>query len=524
MKKIFTIAICVLLLLLISIPALAAEETVIKVTASEKELHRGDVVTFTVSISGETEYSALGLRLSYDSEVYEFVPGSAEMNAEATAGAQLVNFNEANGDLAITFGTQTKKYSGALMTFQLKVLSDASFEKSTVSVEVSKMTDANRQPIDVKVKSVKLSVKCVHEYAYSFVEGETSHTGTCKICGDVISGDHKWDEGTTAKKPTCTKKGQEKFTCTICSATKLADLKAIGHAWKNECDSTCENGCGKTRDVDHKFETTISSDKTRHWYQCEVCGKEKDVYKHTPGPEATETEDQTCEICGYVIQEALGHTYDDECDDTCNTCDETREAPHAYSSEWRGNAEGHWHMCMACQEESEVIPHEPGAEATEDTPQVCTECNYWIKFPLNHVHTFGETWLNDENTHWKSCSECFENEEGQEHEWDEGTVITEPTATEEGSILYVCTVCGYERTEAVMPVVTPSEPSVPSEPSEPAEPSQPVDTPSDPAEKEGFPWWIVAAVAAVLMLIGIILLILEWRRSAKTNMHGKYSG
>ncbi len=516
MKKIFTIAICALLLLVISIPAFAAEKSVIKVTASKEELHRGDVVTFTVSISGGSEYRAMGMKLSYDPEVYEYVSGSYSLNAAAKEGSLIFKFDEAKMNLGIAYDS-AKKYSGALMTVQLKVLSDASFESSSVSVKEVTLNNASGEPIDCEIRDVKLPVKCVHNYEYSFVEGESTHTGTCTICADTLPGNHKWGDGTTVKKPTCTEKGQEKFVCELCSATKLADLNATGHAWENDCDSTCENGCGKTRETEHKFETTLSSDEDRHWYQCDVCGEKQNVYEHTPGPEATETEDQTCTVCGYVIQEALGHIYDDVCDDTCNTCGETREAPHAYSAEWRGSAEGHWHMCMACQGESPVIPHEPGAPATEDSPQVCMECNYWIQFPLNHVHKFGDTWHSDDYTHWKSCVECFVIEENHDHEWDEGTVETAPTATEEGSMVYTCTVCNYQKTEVLQPEgnegTTPTEPSLPQE------------TPNDPAEQEeGFPWWIVAVVAAGLMLVGIILLILEWRRSQKTNMHGKYSG
>ena len=510
MKKIFRIAICALLLFGLSVPAFAAETTVIKVTASEQELHRGDVVTFTVSISSENAFMVLGLELSYDTEVYEYIDGSGEL--EKNVGGTIFDFDESKKKLALTYSSGTK-YSGTLMTFQLKVLSDADFESSTVSVNSVKLLSESNEPISHQVQDVKIPVKCVHEYKYAFVEGESTHTGTCDICGDVYPGEHKWGDGTTEKKASCTEKGQEKFTCEICSATKLVDLPATGHAWENDCDTTCENGCGKTRDTEHKFASALSSDKDRHWYQCEVCGEKQNVYDHTPGPEATETEDQTCSVCGYVLQEALGHTYDDVCDDTCNSCGEVREAPHVYNSEWRGSAEGHWHVCMACQKSSVLIPHEPGAPATEDSPQTCTECNYWIQFPLNHVHNFGDTWHCDDYTHWKSCMECFAIEENHEHEWDEGTVA------EDGSTLYVCTVCNYGKTEYENPGPTPG-----TTPSDPVDPSTP-EIPQDPTQQEdGFPWWIVAAAAALLMLIGIILLILEWRRSQKTNMHGKYSG
>ena len=47
--------------------------------------------------------------------------------------------------------------------------------------------------------------------------------------------------------------------------------------------------------------------------------------KHTHDYEdATCTQPKICTICGQTEGDPLGHTYDNDCDDICNVCGETR--------------------------------------------------------------------------------------------------------------------------------------------------------------------------------------------------------
>ena len=132
---------------------------------------------------------------------------------------------------------------------------------------------------------------------------------------------------------------------------------------------------------------------------------------------------------------------------------------------------------------------------------------------MSHVCTYNDAWEQDEDGHWQSCKECQAKSEIQEHTWDEGTVTVQPTETQEGTKTFLCTVCHAEKTESV-PTVTPTDPT---------EPSAPTQVPEDPPEKDGFPWWVLAAAAGVLLVVGIVLLVIEIIRSRKTNMHGKFS-
>jgi hypothetical protein len=134
---------------------------------------------------------------------------------------------------------------------------------------------------------------------------------------------------------------------------------------------------------------------------------------------------------------------------------------------------------------------------------------------LSHVHNFGEQWYSDEESHWQTCSGCVEVTAMAEHEWDEGEEQTD------GSIRYTCTVCAREVTHTEP---APSEPQTTPSTTQPAKPTTPKPTQSADSEETGTPVWKWAGIAAiVLLVIGIILLVIEFIRSRKKNMHGKFS-
>ena len=157
-----------------------------------------------------------------------------------------------------------------------------------------------------------------------------------------------------------------------------------------------------------------------HAHVCSFCEEHDTVIKHTPDISApTEKQDQKCTACGYVIAPSLGHIHKDNLTKvtakpaTC-TSDGNSEyyscscgkyfkdasasaeikdknsviikASHSFGTDWGYQDEnGHAHACV-CGAHDELIPHTPGAEATETTPQKCTECAYIITPALNHVH------------------------------------------------------------------------------------------------------------------------------------------
>jgi hypothetical protein len=141
----------------------------------------------------------------------------------------------------------------------------------------------------------------------------------------------------------------------------------------------------------------------------------------------------TCSICNKVENrnkdKLTTHTYDNDCDDTCNVCEAKRTGVHKFSETWTKNGSGHWYACLVCGEKKEHFDHVPGPAATEYREQVCLVCNYILRAKLNHVHNPSKEWKNDRIGHWHSCSGCEIEVGFEKHEF--------------GTDCKGCKVCGY---------------------------------------------------------------------------------
>ena len=73
---------------------------------------------------------------------------------------------------------------------------------------------------------------------------------------------------------------------------------------------------------------------------------------------------------------------------------------------------------------------------------------YGVESPTPaHVHDFGDQWKSDDIYHWQVC-ECGERTAFSTHTYS-WTVVKEPTARKDGERTGMCTVCGYQTTQAV---------------------------------------------------------------------------
>ena len=122
-----------------------------------------------------------------------------------------------------------------------------------------------------------------HDFTTSWTHDDNEHWKQCSRCDkkdDV--GPHTWDNGTITTAPTCTKAGEETYSCTKCGATKIEPIPATGHSWKSEW----------------------TSDATHHWHECanESCdvtdNAGKNGYAEHSGGKATCKDQAICEICG----------------------------------------------------------------------------------------------------------------------------------------------------------------------------------------------------------------------------------
>ena len=276
-----------------------------------------------------------------------------------------------------------------------------------------------------------------------------------------------------AKAPTCTEKGNTAYyTCDGCDkwfedatgASEITDktsviLAATGHSasdWK--------------------------SDNTDHWKECTVvgCGViiEGSKAAHTAGEWIIDTpatattsgsKHKECTVCGYTMAtETIPATGGGE-------------HTHSYGSEWKNDADNHWHEC-SCGDKKDTAAHTAG-EWIIDTPATattdgskhkeCTVCGYTMTIETipatgggEHTHNYSSDWKSDSINHWKECS-CGDKADVAAHSF-KWVVDKEATATKKGSKHEECKVCGYKKDAVEIPATgTPTEPGKPTGPDSP---------------------------------------------------------
>ena len=292
----------------------------------------------------------------------------------------------------------------------------------------------------------------------------------CDICGYDKTVPHTHNLTLVpAKAPTCTEKGNTAYyTCNGCDkwfedatgASEITDktsviLAATGHSasdWK--------------------------SDNTDHWKECTVvgCGViiEDSKAAHTAGEWIIDTpatattsgsKHKECTVCGYTMAtETIPATGGGE-------------HTHSYGSEWKNDADNHWHEC-SCGDKKDTAAHTAG-EWIIDTPATattdgskhkeCTVCGYTMTIETipatgggEHIHSYGSDWKNDATNHWHECS-CGDKADKAAHDF-KWVVDKEATATQKGSKHEECRVCGYKKAAVEIPATgTPTEPGKPTD-------------------------------------------------------------
>ena len=335
-RKLVLFIICIALVCSSAIIAKAAPAY--KVTSASDTLKRGDSVTFTVNVSGTPKTKSLGVIVSYDSNVFEFVSG--EM---LVTGALLSDFTGGTGVAAFTADTDV---NGDIGSFVLKVKTDATFGATTVGTEVN--VGGVRE-----LKETTVKVICQHSYGSLEQHNETQHKQSC-ACGDVKYSDHTWNNGEVVTPATHTTVGEKKFTCTGCGAQKSTEIpKDPNHAYGaiekyNETQHKQACTCGDVKYSDHTWNsgevvtpathTTVGEKK----FTCTGCGITKKsvipvMTDHVYGDceQHNETQHKQSCVCGDV--KFTDHTWNDgevvtpatyeakgEIKYTCTECGETK--------------------------------------------------------------------------------------------------------------------------------------------------------------------------------------------------------
>lgn len=350
----------------------------------------------------------------------------------------------------------------------------------------------------------EVAPKKPHSYS-EWSRSETLHSRTCGSCGFKEEAAHSWYEETIVVNPTCASEGGEALVCLVCEGILITKIlpKLTTHTYDNGCDPEC-NVCAATRKTEHTFSSQWSKNSSGHWHVCTKCSGKDSVQSHIPGPAATETSEQLCLTCGYVMMSRKNHKheysldlsydeeghwyacsgcteekdygaheYDNSCDPECNTCGYINQKAHSFGGSWQMDETGHWNVCSACTEKSEIQEHIPGEPATEEAPQLCQLCGFVLANKLEHTHSFKGEWQWDESGHWQLCH-CQEASDTQPHLWDGGQKLSR------GEITYTCQECDAVRVE----------------------------------DAPGAPWWVLPVlVLLVCGLIGtVVVLIITLRR------------
>lgn len=208
----------------------------------------------------------------------------------------------------------------------------------------------------------------------------------------------------------------------------------------------------------------------------------------------------TDELCGKYFSDASGRS---------ELTDITAPAKgHNWDTAYDSNETHHWHNCLNADcpitdnaRKNGYSVHIPGAEATENTSQTCTECGYELApatghihnkhlmfidavpetctangaaahyecscgglfkdalgtvsvtaaeliIPARHIYSKNLTSDNDED-HFHICTVCNERVDISAHIYNGGVITVQPDETKEGVKVFTCSECGHTKTEAV---------------------------------------------------------------------------
>lgn len=217
-------------------------------------------------------------------------------------------------------------------------------------------------------------VVCQHNWNSTWSSDLYSHWHECSICkgkGDIAA--HTYDQQVKTKayeksSATCLSGATYYMSC-VCGA-KGADTFEIG-------DKDPDNHSGI-------LNNDWKSNGSKHWKEYSCCGVHAEEAAHSGGT-------ATCQ------NKAV-----------CSTCHQPYGGlgSHVPASAWNKDASGHWHACQTpnCNEQLAFAAHTPGPAATEEAPQLCTECGYELAPALEHTHDWGAWISKGDGTHTRTCA------------------------------------------------------------------------------------------------------------------------
>ncbi|MCM1541074.1 MAG: hypothetical protein NC121_07420 [Blautia sp.] len=198
--------------------------------------------------------------------------------------------------------------------------------------------------------------------------------------------------------------GFEEKEVTICPEEAAAlTIKSAGEGWDWRVDDAeiiaFDDGSEGLVVGLAPGETTVTARQGAHWYKCHVTVREHSYV------EADCVTPQTCELCGHIVGEALGHdSSEPTCTEpgVCSRCGEETAEALGHIEQVRGCLEPV--VCTRCKVEIGKAPGHDFAEATCTLPQICSRCKEETGEALGH--DFAEADCANPMT----CTRCGETE------------------------------------------------------------------------------------------------------------------
>ena len=261
---------------------------------------------------------------------------------------------------------------------------------------------------------------------------------------DVGALGHAWDNGTVTKAATCTATGTKTFKCTRsgCTASKTETINALGHSWGAAATCTTAQKCTRSGC------TAVNKDALGHAWD-----------------NGTVTKAATCTATG---------TKTFKC--TRSGCSNTKTetlATIAHTCEWRVTVQPsckgsgtEQYTCTVCGTGTswrsiQYYGDHTWVAATCTKAKTCSVCGATSGDPLGHAYAWRTTVDATCTTTGKreryctrtGCGHVVERQDiaALGHNWDDGTITTQPTCTSKGVKTFNCTNpgCSMTKTEVV---------------------------------------------------------------------------
>lgn len=209
---------------------------------------------------------------------------------------------------------------------------------------------------------------------------------------------------------------------------------------------TCNHSFTK-KTTDYPASPASCTSAAKYYYSCSICG-EKGNTTYTVGSPTSHTFDKKVSTETYLVNSVTcvneaEYYYSCACG-AKGTEKFTADASwsHNFSDNWFISADGHWHQCLDCGAKKDNALH------TASANNVCGQCQFVLSNDGTHYHSFGNTWVSNNDAHWHECS-CGLKNDMELHNWDNGTETKPATTDADGEMFYTCLDCGKTKTETI---------------------------------------------------------------------------